>query len=131
MRPLPQTRRPLIAQGLLLALPLALATLIGCEPAPSATNTIAAEPEKKANAADPRATELLRKAAAFMEQQKTFKLAVSVGMHVEIQGRKKDLQSEYLLSVARPDRLALRLKEGEDGLLLITDGKEFCAAFRR
>ena len=35
------------------------------------------------------------------------------------------MKSDYLLSVERPDRLAMRLSGGEEGLILVDDGKQF------
>jgi peroxiredoxin len=108
-------RPALIAKGWIVAIPLFLGFLVGCEPAPTAT-------------ADPQVPELLRKAATFIEGQKTFKLTVDVEMRLEAQDQKAEVKNTYLLSVARPDRLSMRLKEGENGLTLTTDGKQFLRA---
>jgi thiol-disulfide isomerase/thioredoxin len=108
-------RPALMAKGWIVAIPFFLGPLVGCEPAPKAT-------------ADPQVPELLRKAATFIEAQKTFKLTVDVEMRLEAQGQKAEVKNTYLLSVARPDRLSMRLKEGENGLTLTTDGKQFLRA---
>ena len=105
-------RRPPIVARFLAAILFVLWSFVGCGTRPTAT-------------ADPHGTELLRKAAAFVEAQKTFRLLADVEIRIEAQGQKQELTSAYLLSVARPDRLAMRLKHGENGVILVTDGKQF------
>lgn len=108
-------RRPRIAEGLLVAIPLVLCSMAGCETTPTAS-------------ADPQVNELLRKAADFIEAEKKFKLVIDVEMVLEAQGKKVEVKNAYLLSAQRPDRLAMRLKEGDNGVTLVTDGKQFWRA---
>jgi peroxiredoxin len=109
--------RLLTAEGFLVAIPLILASLAGCEPVrtPKATPIGGVE--------EP--TEVLRKAATFIEAQKAFGAVIDVEMRIEAQGQKAEVMSAYLLSVARPDRLALRLQDGDNGVSLVTDGQQF------
>ena len=108
-------RRPKIAEGLLVAVPLVLCGLVWCESTPTAS-------------ADPQVNEVLHKAADFIEAKKKFKLVVDVEMVLEAQGRKVEVKNAYLLSAQRPDQLAMRLKEGDNGVTLVSDGKQFWRA---
>jgi thiol-disulfide isomerase/thioredoxin len=105
-------RRSPIAARLVVATALVLGSLAGCEKTASST-------------ADPPGNDLLRKAAAIIEDQKTLKLAVDADLKIEAQGQKQEIKSTYSLAIARPDRLALLMKSGEYGITLVTDGKQF------
>jgi hypothetical protein len=80
---------------------------------------------------DTHGTELLRKAAAFMEAQKTFRVVVEVEDGMESQRFGKTVNKRTcLLSVARPDRLAMREQGGTNGMTFVADGKEFSRGIR-
>ena len=107
--------RPLgYAALLLLAVPLVLASLAGCEAAKPA---VKAEPKGE--------PDLLEKAAKFISAQKTFQVAVDIEMRVEAQGQKQVVKTAYSLSAERPNRVAMRMKTGEFGVTLVSDGKVF------
>ncbi|HEY1786428.1 MAG TPA: DUF2092 domain-containing protein [Pirellulales bacterium] len=109
--------RTLVAGGLLLAIPVVLGGVVGCEQTPAAKPTT-----------DSQGSELLQKAATFIEGQKAFQVVVDVEMRLEAQGQKAEMKNAYELAMARPDRLAMRSKDGENGVTMITDGKQFYRA---
>ena len=80
---------------------------------------------------DTQGSELLRKAAAFIEAQKTFRVVVEVEDGMESQRFGKTVHKRTcLLSVARPDRLAMREQGGTNGMTFVADGYVFSRGIR-
>ena len=81
--------------------------------------------------ADTEGTELLRKACGFIEGRKTFRVVVEVEDGMESQRiRKRVIKRTCLLSVARPDRLAMREQGGINGMTFVANGNEFSRGVR-
>ena len=83
-------RRPPVAGSFLVALPLILGSLAGCEPAgtkPAATKDRATK-DATTKTADAPVIESLRGAAEFIQKQKSFRVTVGVEMQLEFQGRR-------------------------------------------
>jgi peroxiredoxin len=74
---------------------------------------------------DAKIEQALRKAAEFLGQQKNFRLVIEADARVESKGVKETMTSKYGVSVARPQRAAVRLIEGDSGVILVSDGKQF------
>ena len=112
-------RRPLIAGLFLVAILLVLWSFVGRINRLTATS-------------DTHGTELLRKAAAFIQAQKTFSVVVEVEVGLESQRfGKSENTTSCSLSVGRPDRLAMREQSGPNGLFLVADGIQFSRGIRR
>jgi thiol-disulfide isomerase/thioredoxin len=73
---------------------------------------------------DAQIEQALRKSAEFLQQQKNFRLVIEADARVESKGVKESMTSKYGVSVARPQRVAVRLIEGDSGVTLVSDGKQ-------
>lgn len=76
-------------------------------------------------ASDTPGTELLRKAAVFIGSQKSFNVVIEVERRTESLAFDRRSNSTILLSVARPNRVAMREQGGPNGMTVVADGKQF------
>src|SRR5690606_13067612 len=65
----------------------------------------------------------LERLSDYMGQRDRFSVGIRTSVNMNFQGRDVEMESKYALSVAKPDRLALRLEEG-DGLTYVSTGEK-------
>jgi peroxiredoxin len=79
--------------------------------------------------------EALQKAAALIQQQKSFKVAIDVEGAMESPGQKRPVRmGTFALRVSRPGRLALRQQGNASGVTIVADGQRLwrgAAAFKK
>ena len=96
---------------------LFVAILFGC-PA-----TVAAA-QQEGEKIDPKADEIIRESFNYLRDLETFRLELSIDIHVTMQGMNQQMNSEYHLAVQRPNKLAMVLKQGMMGATIVSDGEK-------
>jgi len=78
--------------------------------------------EKPATSLDPEAQAVVRRLADYIRRLQSFRVDLAVSMKLTAPGMKQEVVSAYSLSVRRPDRLALVLKDSVMGTTIVSDG---------
>lgn len=82
-----------------------------------------AQEGEKPNAIDPKAASILRELSVDMRKVQTFTVEIQIETTMKGPGFDQRMQTTHLLSVSKPDKLALVSKGGDLGNTIICDGK--------
>lgn len=87
------------------------------------TTAVAAE-EQAATRIEPKAQEAIRRFSDYLRGLKSFRVHLAISMKMAAPGMKQEVVSAYVLSVQRPDKVALVLKDSVMGTTIVSDGKK-------
>lgn len=88
----------------------------------SGTSLYAAEQTTGSTSIDPRVSELLRKVTDNLKQSESFEFEVEAGMKFSLGGEGEDVKAKYSVKVQRPDKIAVRMREGSLHSAFISNG---------
>jgi thiol-disulfide isomerase/thioredoxin len=98
----------------------------------SLAGVVRAEDERQT--IDPEADKIVKAAADYLAGLKSFSVEVAVTQKVAVLGQKMEMNSDYNLAFRRPDHVAFVLKEGINGMTMISNGEklwQYMPALRR
>ena len=78
--------------------------------------------EQEGDKIDPKADEIIREAANYLRDLKTFRVEISMDAHVTMEGMSQQMNSQYSIAMQRPNKLAMVLKQGMMGATIVSDG---------
>ena len=73
---------------------------------------------------DPQATEVLKRAANYLRQLKSFTVDATIVVKMVAADKKHEFRLQHTVSVRRPNMFAMTLKSGKWGNTIVSDGEQ-------